>query len=225
MSQPPSRAVSPEVAALFNRIDQQAAEYEHAFESIEAFLRQAEHTNRQIEDTLAKNTELYNNCLELFNKLNALDDYINLRIEAIGKESREYLEMVVLADFNNKSGEMLQDFQNKTADALGIMEGASGITQFIEEIKEFSQQKDSKLIELNALIEKLSLQHEEMENAKKEYMKLVKYVNFKMADFETKIDEKLGDIQQQYTTKLEGTLAQIDKKIKEEIYNYLKNKS
>lgn len=225
MSPKPSKAISPEITALFSRIEQQASEYEQAFEDLDTFLRKANRTNRQMEEIFAKNSELYDKSMELFNKFNALDDYISARINTITKELREYLELVIISDFNNKSADILNDFTAKSAEALGIMEGENGIAQFLEDIKVFQSNKDTKLNEINELIEKLKTQNEEIESSKKEYMKLVRYVNFKISDFEQKMDSKLDSQHQEYENKLADMVTNIEKKIKEEIYNYLKNKN
>jgi len=204
-----SKAISLEINNLFEKIEEQAKDYENAFVELNKFFRNADRTQRAVEELFDKNNNLYTKNLELFENLNALKQYIDLRIENMLDDLKELLYIIVENDFTKKVDDVINNFKQRAEQVLGLIEGKEGITELIKNIKNISNEIDEKILridnnttEIDNRILNLKDKSKEIDFIKEEYHKTISSLENKHYILENRIEQKLENKIDTYFSKI-----------------------
>ena len=230
-----SKAISLEINDLFDKIEKQAKDYEYAFAELNIFFRTANRTQRTVEELFDKNNDLYTKNLELYENLNSLKQYIDLRLEGMLSELKQLLNITIENDFSKKIDDVINDFQIRAKQVLGLIEGKEGIVELIENIKNVSKEIDGKLlkihdntIEIDNRVSDLKDKNKEIDFIKDEYNKTILKIENKHyaleQELEQKIDNYFNKILKEYTnksynneTKIQNMSFNLDERIKKSL--------
>ena len=204
-----SKAISLEINDLFDKIEKQAKDYEHAFEELNKFFRAANRTRRNVEELFNKNNNLYTKNLELYENLNTLKQYIDLRLEGMLEELKKILNVIIENDFSKKVDNVIDNFQDRAEQVLGLIKGKEGIIELIENIKNASKEIDERLLkiydnsrEIDNRIAELKDKNKEIDMIKEEYNKTIMTLENKHYMLEQKLERKIEQKIDNYFNKL-----------------------
>jgi uncharacterized coiled-coil DUF342 family protein len=209
-----SKAISSDVNNLFSKIEKQALEYEEAFNELNKFFRNADRTRRAIEELVEKCNGLYIKNLELYEKFNAVEQYINLRLEGMLEEVRKILDTVIVKDFNIRAEEVFKNFELRAEAALGLIEGKEGFITLVENVRSFAKEADSKLVELDNRIDEVKNKGVEMDSSKNKYDNMMIDLENKSMGIENKIAGHFKEIQDKYNLMFNDLSFNLENRIK-----------
>ena len=223
-----SKAVSSELNNLFSKIEKQADEYEKAFEDLNVFFREADRTRRAVEELLDRGNILYAKNLELYEKFDKIEQYINLRLAGILDEMKKMFDTVIAKDFKIKADETFNSFEKRAEDTLGLIAGKESVIELIDRIKEFAKEADEKLLELDnkllaldSRIIELKSKNIEIDEVKKEYDEMKIELTNKIADIENNMENKIigyfSKTSEKYNSMFEKLIFNSDERIKNAI--------
>jgi len=207
MKKEKSKALSPEVTGLFERIEKQADEYEKAFVELNKFHRDSERVRRESEELIIKHSELIERNIELCERLEKIENYVNLRLQNVQEEVMKYLEVAVVARINTKANQILNDFEQRAERAIGLIESSDGILQLSKNLKELSKDFEQKLFtvdektltidnKINSKVEELNQKSEVLNKSFESFNSLKNNIEKNVQESEKKIIDATVDLQQ-----------------------------
>ena len=144
-----SKAVSNNFNNLISKIEKQSIEYENTFDELNKFFRNLDRMRRSMEETIDRTSDLYTKNLELYKRFDAVEQYINLRLDGILEEVKKILDTIIIDDFNKKVEKVFNGFEERTERALGLIEGNEGIITSVEKIRSFAKEADMRLSKMD----------------------------------------------------------------------------
>jgi hypothetical protein len=217
-----SNAISPEISGLFERIENQANEYEKAFNDLNKFQRDSDRIKRSNEELINRNTELLDKNTEILNRLDSIENYIALRLNNMYAEVVKHIEVTVLENFKKSSEKVVDEFKNKAEDAIGLIQGSTGIIELLERMKEFSVIVDKQLLVIDEKIGLLNDKDAELIAARRDFDKLKQKTEEHLKEIKLQLDNSLKANQNKLEISFNEAVYHLEERIKETIIT-LKN--
>lgn len=208
-----SRAISPEVRGIFERIENQADEYEKAFNELNKLYRDSDRLKRENEELLYSNNQLFERNNDICKKLENIEDYINLRLEYVFEEIVKYLESNIIDTFKVKTEMAIVDFENRASEAIGLIEGVTGIVTLLDKARNFADETDKKMLLIDEQIDKLKYSNKEF-NDSHEDLNILK-LQFEEAILD--VDHRIADAMKGLQGKIEVAFNELTFSLEERI--------
>jgi len=209
-----SKAIGPEFRGVFNKIEQQAEEYNKAFADFNKMQRDLQRAKRENEELLIKNTELYEKNLKIYDRLEKIENYVIDRMNEAVEKVIDYFEKNVIGGIFKKADIAIDDFKSRADELIEAVEGTTGLVQIVAKMRSISALIDNKIRELDsekALIAELN------ETMLKEFNKHQEKINLvsEEASVTAQTAEKtLKKIHQQVNEAYDTAYYNIESKIK-----------
>jgi predicted nucleic acid-binding Zn-ribbon protein len=209
-----SKTLNPQLVDLFNRIEQQADEYEATYNSLNKFAREAERIKRQVQDVVIKNDELYKRNSEICSKLESIENYIDMRLQSIYEDIKKYLEGTVIKDFQQKTDALIENFHQKADEALGLITGSEGILELIDKVKNTSKDLTDKMLIVDERIAQLSKQSEVLDKAKADFYTMGQTIDGRISELRDKMVSAISDAHDKFDADFTNARFSLDDKVK-----------
>lgn len=222
-----SKAISPELRGVFDKIEKQADEYNNAFNELNKFFRDSDRIKRENENLIVKSSELFEKNAELCNRLENIDEYVNERMDNAISEVIKYFENIIVALISDKANEAVDNFQIKADEMIEMVEGTTGLVGIVQKFRAILTDFNNKIQEMNssiATIDDLKKEYEKykqkidgsIDKTSKSMKKIRLEVNevFDTANYNS--EEKLKKILADYKENqriMNRTIADIEKKL------------
>jgi hypothetical protein len=212
-----SKAISPEINGLFERIENQANEYEKAFNDLNKFQRDSDRIKRSNEELINRNTELLNKNTEILNRLDSIENYIALRLNNMYAEVLKHIEVTALESFKKSSEKVIDEFRNKAEDTIGLIQGSTGILELLEKMRNFSVIVDKQLLVIDEKISALNNKDVELITARNDFDKLKQKTEENLKDIKIQLDNAIKDNQNKLEISFNEAVYHLEERIKETI--------
>jgi DNA repair exonuclease SbcCD ATPase subunit len=168
-----SKAITPEMSGIFERIEKQTEEYENAFNELNKFYRDLIRIQRENEELILKNQSLFEKNTELIERIEKVEsfveNYIKLRLDKVVEDIIHHLEVNIIDDFKEKIDTVIEDFTHRAEQAIGMVEGSTGIVELLKKLRETSDTADKKVSDVDTKLKDVNKANDEILIIKEEF--------------------------------------------------------
>ena len=214
-----SKAITPEMSGIFERIEKQTEEYENAFNELNKFYRDLIRIQRENEELILKNQSLFEKNTELIERIEKVEsfveNYINLRLDKVVGDIIHHLEVNIIDDFKEKIDNVIEDFTHRAEQAIGMVEGSTGIVELLKKLRETSDTADKKVSDVDTKLKDVNKANDEILIMKEEFFDTRRQIKDLVEDTNKISSTLVKNMQSEFKNAINESNAEFKNAIKE----------